>query len=104
MKIKLNEKHEAEWKYIQTPVINLYKGDLITYRLSIKYGYRFNIISLDGSFYLTMSLYNPITKTENITVQPVKSINDAKAVIEAMIQLIKNYHRRSPENPHEVDA
>lgn len=104
MKIKLNEKHEAEWKYISMPVTNLYKGNVITYRLSQKYGYRFNIISFDGGFYLTMALYNPLSKTEAITVQQVKSINDAKAVIETMIQFIRNYHRRSPENPHEIDA
>ena len=93
MKIKLNENHLGEWQYINTPVVNLYEGKLITYRQSDKYGYRYNIIEFHGQIYLTQSLYNPMTNRESISVHLTRSVNDAKACIEAMIQFNRNYHR-----------
>ena len=86
MKIKLNELNKAEWRFIGCEEFKPYDGELILYKLSKKYGYRFNIISYNGSFYITQALYDPTTNIEHISVHPAKSINDAKAVLEVMIQ------------------
>lgn len=88
MKIKLNELHKAEWRYVNTPKADLYHGKQITYRQSTKYGYRFTIIEFNGNYYITQALYNPTTNTESISVHEAHSINDAKAVLEVMIQFI----------------
>lgn len=100
MNIKLNEKHKAEWRFIGCEEFKPYDGELILYKLSNKYGYRFNIIQYNDSFYITQALYDPNTDSEHISVHPVKSINDAKAVLEVMIQFIKG--TRTPA--HETDA
>lgn len=96
MKIKLNELHKADWRYINTPEINLYNGKCIIYRESKKYGYRFNIILLNDKYYLTQSLYTINDNMEHISVHETKSINDAKAILEVMLQFIKNYRRKDP--------
>lgn len=101
MKIKTNESHKAEWTYINCSAnLNLYEGKLITYRESKKYGYRYDIIQLNDKFYLTQALYTVINNRESISVHEIKSINDAKAIMEAMIQFNKSYRAK----PHEVDA
>ena len=102
MKIKINESHLASWQYINTPVVNLYEGKVITYRQSSQYGYRYTIIDYHGAIYLTQALYEPMKNTESISVHLVHSINDAKAVIEAMIQMNKSLHK--PIKQVEVDA
>lgn len=102
MKLKLNENHRAEWTYYNCSAdTNLYEGKLITYRESKRYGYRYTIVMLNDKFYIVQSLYTPITNTESISVYLTNSVNDAKAVIEAMIQLNKTYHQPAPEH---VDA
>ena len=88
MKIKLNELHTASWKYINIPEVNLYEGKLITYRESKKYGYRFTLIRHNDNYYLTQALYSPILNKEEISVYQIKSINDAKACINVMIDFI----------------
>jgi len=97
MKIKLNELHQAEWKYMNCSEFNCYESKLILYRESKKYGYRFNIIQYNNEYYITQALYNPMSHTENISVHPVKNVNDAKAILEVMLQFVRNMHKRVPE-------
>lgn len=101
MQIKLNKNHVAEWRYYNCPVdLPLNDGKVILTRFSNKHGYKFLVIMLNDSFYLTQSLYNPINNSESISIHVVKSVNDAKAIIDCMIQMITNY--RKPI--HETDA
>lgn len=102
MKIKLNEQHKADWRYINTPETNLYEGKCIVYRESKKYGYRFNIILLNDKYYLTQSLYTPIDNMEHVSVHEVRSINDAKAMLEVMLQFIQGYRRKDPADDRDA--
>ena len=96
MKLKLNELHTADWRYVNCPTVNLYEGKQVAYRMSMKYGYRFTIVDLHGTIYIAQALYNPTNNTESISIHEAHSVNDAKAIIEVMIQFITNMHRKVP--------
>ena len=68
MKLKLNELHQAEWRYVNCPTVNLYEGKQVSYRMSSKYGYRFTIVDLHGAVYIVQALYSPILNTESVSV------------------------------------
>lgn len=94
MKIKLNELHIADWRFVNTPQVNLYEGKQITYRQSTKYGYRFTIIEFHSQYYVTQALYNPATNSESISVHTAPNLNDAKVALEVMIQFIVGMRKR----------
>ena len=104
MKIKVNEKHVADWRFINCSAnLDLYKGESLFMKVSIKRGYRFNVIMLDGHYYVTQALFDPSQNYESISVHTTTSVNDAKAIIKAMVQFIDNYREMQPVVEEEED-
>ena len=89
MKIKINESNRGDYRYYGCKEFDPHYGQYITHRESKKYGYRFTILSYGGEFYLTQSLLTD--NVENISVHRIKSVNDGKAMLECMMQFIKQY-------------
>lgn len=101
MKIKLNETNPGTYRYYGCDEFDPHYGTYITHRESKKYGYRFTLLSYNNAFYLTQSLL--CNGTEEISVHRIKSVNDGKAMLEVMLQFIRNY-RQNAGVVGEVDA
>lgn len=98
MKIKLNDNRLADWKFINTPVADIEKGESIYHKYNHSYGYRYRIIKYQDKFYLTQTLYESPDKYEYISVHEIKNISDAKAIIGAMINVIRKNHTKSNQD------
>lgn len=104
MKIKLDESHKADWRYYGCGEFNPHYGTYITHRESKKYGYRLTILSYNDAFYITQSLYNLTDRIEHVSVHKIKSVNDGKAMLEVMLQFIKNYRRKDPHTKRNLPS
>ncbi len=101
MQIKLKADRQADIRFVNCPITDIENGTSLFMRYSPRYGYKFLIVSHNNKYYITQALYDPMHSAEHISIHETKSINDAKAIIGAMIQFIKTYRNRPVE---EADA